>query len=662
MNCVRRRAICTPVKEQAKETRKADTNESVSNKYAEFRVRSVVLFELLVSLMKNLVCVLLFNGVEEETSYEKNVRTGVLSGDTSVNRSRSVKGTLKESIKADRGGHQAKKSYLHETSNYMCSFFMRQYGVLRGLFSVHYRKTSILSNATTIILPCVKTIVLKEFHPISTYLLHNVLLSLTLRATGLPMICLFLYTRTISYLQIYFALTILMLLSKEKVVTILAQTFLVLHRFTLITPLLVLTTCNIVESYLNRKKMHILSFAVIAVPLLACMMKHLLNREQFEETDKYVIDRAVVRIKNYHGDALEGTYEIIKVHEEDDDEPAKVDEEERETNGYKIDETNNTRSDNAENRDLKGLEKRIVGTIRGENDDRVGDNTKDTGNNGREGMKLGDNKADEVGAEKEHDEKNQKSEQKQNKSNGDNKPDTAKKGRREQKHNNNPDSFIRQNELIRLKNIETSKFISSTTDKVDQKFYKIEMKDSNEQSFSLWRISNTNRNKEYVTARSFFKLKNANTNLMLGIRSDGMLNGSNESKITRQTFMITECTNHAYYKMVQKSEDILRMANEKTQAPDRVSEIRVDLAVNFIDFLKFCVIVCIMLLGYVLYKRYDFGWSMDESIIIFLVFLGCSVFLSTEFFAYVQYLTVLKLTKQFIVGMRSFVRPSLRKV
>lgn len=661
MNCVRRRAICTPVKEQAKETRKADTKESVSKKCAEFRVRSVVFFELLVNLMKNLVYVLLFNEVEERASYEKNVGGGILNGDTSINGGRSVKGTLKESIKADKSEHQAKKSYLHKTSNYMCTFFMRQYGVLWGLFSVRHMKTSILSNAAAIILPCVKTIAFKEFHPISTYLLHNVLLSLTLRVTGLPMICLFLYTRTISYLQIYFALTILMLLLKEKAVIILAQTFLVLHRFTLITPLLVLTACNIIENYLNRKKIHILSFAVIAVPLLAYMMKHWLNREQFEETDKYVIDRAVVQVKNYHGDALEGMYEIIKVHEEDDDEPAKVDEDERETNGYKIDETNNTRSDNVENKDLKGLEKGIVGTIRGENDDRVGDKAIDTGEDEREGMKLEDNKADKVGAEKKHDRENQNSEQKQNKSNGSNKPDTLKKGKREHKHNNNPDSFIRQNELIRLKNIETSKFISSTTDKVDQKFYKIEMKDSNEQSFSLWRISNTNRNKEYVTARSFFRLKNANTNLVLGIRSDGMLNGSNESKITRQTFMITECTNHAYYKMVQESEDMLRMANEKTQAPDRVSEFHIDLAVNFVDFLKFCATVCIMLFGYVLYKRCDFGWSMDESITIFLVFLGCSVFLNTEFFAYMQYLTVLKLTKQFIIGMRSFVRPSLRK-
>ncbi|ELQ74407.1 putative transporter [Trachipleistophora hominis] len=655
MNCVKRRTVCTSSKKHAIKTPDPDTKGSRGRNEIKPRTRIVMAIEFIAWLMKDIVFILLFNSLVEVkiNKLRKNdTKAGILRNDKHVIDNEPANCTRKINTNVDNNKKLKRGSYLYRTLYHIRAFFLTQYGILKEHFYVYHERTSIINNAMVLAVPCVKTVIFREYYPISTYLLHNVLLSLTMKVTGIPIICIFLYQQKVSHLQIYFALALLMFILEERGVAVLAQSFLVLHRFMFIIPVIVMTAHKVIENYLNRKKIQFLSLTVVVMPVIIYAVRYWLSKEQFEETDMYVIDRAVVQIRNQHGDMLEGKYEIIKVHEEDD-EPAEIKEEERETSNYKIDETNNTRSDNEQNNDIKDFVKGIAGTIRSEKDDLTGKIAVDASENDKE-------KA--VKVENKHNNEKQNTERQHNKDEEEKKRKIQKNDKGKQKHNNNPDSFIRQNELIRLKHIETSKFISSTTDKVDQKFYKIEMRDSNDQGFSLWRISSTDKNNEYIRAREFFRLKNANTNLMLGIRSDGMLNGSNESKITRQTFMITECTNHAYYKMVQDSENMLRMANEKTRAPDRVSRLNVDLSVNVADLLKFCVIVCVILFNYVLYRRYDFVCVMDDNLSMFLIFLGCNVFLSTEFFAYVQYLIVLLLTKKLIVATWNFVHTSSRKV
>lgn len=292
------------------------------------------------------------------------------------------------------------------------------------------------------------------------------------------------------------------------------------------------------------------------------------NTLKLTETEKYVMDRAQILLQNSHGDQIEGFFDIIKVHEE-------------------IDTPEIIHEDSIEPIAANKVSK----------------------TDGKEDKKdLQESKKEEKNNEIQNNRKNESENL------------DPKKFKRE------PDSFLKHDDLIRLNHLPTSTYMVASEDEIDNKFKRIHFQGMNEPSFNLWRLV-LPKNEKYLQAGKFFRLKNAHSGLFFGIRSDGILAISLESRKTRQMMLITKCNNHAYYKAFQDNDDKLKKANEKTRYFQKIPEYDFGLNLSIINFALFMTHLVLMLFNHVLHYRLNVSLLSDNHIYELTVFAGFQVFM-----------------------------------
>lgn len=125
--------------------------------------------------------------------------------------------------------------------------------------------------------------------------------------------------------------------------------FLCLKNILYTIPTILMAIHDSINDYLRKVLFEVMNVLTPSIAVIFYMVNRRLTREVSMPTDKYVMDRATLKMENTHGDKLSDVYEIIKVHEVNDVEEKKEEDVKKEYESIE-------RTDNAKS---KGVLKKI---------------------------------------------------------------------------------------------------------------------------------------------------------------------------------------------------------------------------------------------------------------------------------------------------------------
>lgn len=385
----------------------------------------------------------------------------------------------------------------------------------------------------------------------------------------------------------------------ENSVVFIPQIFLIFQKMAFILPIFALILYRYVKSYLNGRPTFFTWNLLLLIGMSFHAIEEFSSPLSMSETDHYIMDRAQIDLYSSYGYHLDGKFDVIKVHEEVETPQIKEDKENIpqlqfqqgiQTSEEKKKEIPNTNKDGS-----------IYSTV-------MGDDVTQT-------------KIKEVQIEKTN----------------------QKKFRREL------DSFLKDGDLIRLLHLPTSTYMASSEIKIDSKFYKVNFAGQTESSFHLWRIV-LPKNVEYLQSGRFFSLKNAHTGLTFGIRSDGILNCSQEGRKSRQKMVIKNCENHMYYKTVQEKKENLERAKSKTTYLEKRVEYDFGFGPSLKNLIMFTFLFLFIILATIFCIRFNCKHIIDEKIIGITIFTWFLTFFKEEsYFRAGFWLILLRLARNMLV-------------